>query len=271
MVDNSGDSQRLRVGVERSTRLGLGLVSGLAGSLGQVLRPDTGEAAGEPPSPGSTDPSWGDVVVGAVLTTQEGLLDVTERAGALVARLAPAGRRAADLPGVRPLVDALDLRSRDLAARGRTERRRAGEDLGSAVDTVVGQVSTSDMVGRTVEDVVAEVLPGVLDAALPAVLERLAAEPGALREVIDGLLEPILEEALPLVLDRLNDDPAVVQQLVLGQSTSIAGELAGVVRSRAVLGDDLAERVARRLTFRRPRPQLPAGGEPPQLAAGDPG
>ncbi len=74
------------------------------------------------------------------------------------------------------------------------------------------------------------------------------------------------------MLDKLNEEPEVVRDLVMGQSTTMATEMANNVRSRTVTADDLVERLARKLTLRKPRPELPsAGGGGRALPAGPAG
>ena len=97
------------------------------------------------------------------------------------------------------------------------------------------------------------VVNAVIEPILPQVLDMLKDRPELIMGMIGPMLEPMIDEVLPVALGKLNEDPEVVRTLVLDQGTGMATEMANLMRSRTVTADDLAERVARRLTLRKPR------------------
>lgn len=121
-----------------------------------------------------------------------------------------------------------------------------------------------DILGQLAQD--PDALLGVVDPVLPGVIDRLGADPEVLLTLIRAILPALLDEVLPVALDRLNDDPSAVRDLVLGQSGGLATEAANTVRSRAVAGDELVDRITRRVLRRPARPMLTtatdAGGSP---------
>jgi hypothetical protein len=291
----------LRRSVEQATRLAVGAVGAAVDTGARIVDERTGGNG----SHAADGPSAGDAVVGAVVAAQERVLDATERAADLLGRAAPLTNALGRLPLVRPVTRSVNRRIDELAARGAVERREGSAVARSAVDDVVAHALGSEFLERTIDQVVTELLPEILAKALPSVLDQLAAQPELLVPMVEALLGPILDSALPDVLDKLasdpdllvpmvsallgpildtalpdvmlklNEQPEVVRELVLGQSVSIAGEMAGEVRSRGVLADDLAERIARRLTLRRPRAalsspqrQLPAAGSSASTGSG---
>jgi hypothetical protein len=260
-----GAPDSVRRSVEQATRLVVGALGAAVDAGARVLVPEADQG-----SDGENDTtSAGDVVVGAVLAAQDRVLDATERAARLMGRAAPVARRVGRLPLVRPVSEAVSRRVDELAARGATERVEGQAAVSQRVDVVIGQAVSSELLGRTIDEVVAELLPGLLEKALPEVLDQLAADPDLLIPMVQAMLDPLLDAALPEVMGKLNEQPEIVRELVLGQSVSIAGEVASEVRTRGVAADDLAERIARRLTLRRPRPELPT--PPRELPRGDNG
>jgi hypothetical protein len=279
--------------VERTTRLAVGALGSAVDAAGRVVAGP--EAAGDDAAT-AEGPTTGDLIVGATLAAQERVLDTTERAARAVGAMTPLARWMGELPLVRPGIDAVNRRVDDLARRGAVERRESQALVSESVDGVIGSAVSSDLLGRTIDEVVADLLPGILEKALPSVLDQLAQQPELLVPMVDALLDPILDSALPdvldklagqpellvpmvnallgpildsalpEVLDKLNEEPEVVRELVLGQSVSIVGEMTGVVRSRGAVADDLVERIARKVTLRKPRAALPTA--PRQLAAG---
>lgn len=126
------------------------------------------------------------------------------------------------------------------------------------VNGIVGRV-LPDILGQLGDDPAA--LMGVVDPVLPPVIDRLGADPEVLLGLIRSLLPPLLDEVLPVALDRLNEDPSAVRDLVLGQSGGLATEAANTVRSRAVAGDELVDRITRRVLRRPARPMLASSTE----------
>lgn len=165
----------------------------------------------------------GDAVTGAI-----GGLRRLPLVAATSARVAASVRAASRSPVAAPLVTAID----GFEARGRKVAATTTDRLGGAADAVVSAVGRSDTVLHLVND------------------------------VVDRVLWPIVDEVLPAVLDRLAADPEPVQALVVGQSTSIAGDLADVARTGAAHADDRVESMVDRLLRRRPRPApAPTNGQ----------
>jgi pantoate kinase len=73
-------------------------------------------------------------------------------------------------------------------------------------------------------------------------LERLLAE---------ALDSRAVDRAMAGVIERVADSPEV-RRAIAQQSVGLADEVAEQVRTRAAAGDDVAERLARRLLRRRP-------------------
>jgi hypothetical protein len=71
----------------------------------------------------------------------------------------------------------------------------------------------------------------------------------AVHRVTDGLLDQEFEDAYQRAIARMLETPEIAE-LVREQSAGLAQELATSVRERAVTGDDLAERLIRRLLRR---------------------
>jgi hypothetical protein len=95
------------------------------------------------------------------------------------------------------------------------------------------------------------------------VVDRVLASPGTERLVartlerpeVERLLADVLDSAavdrvVTSVLERVADSPDV-RRAVAQQSAGLADEVAEQVRTRAAVGDDAAERLARRLLRRR--------------------
>jgi hypothetical protein len=79
-----------------------------------------------------------------------------------------------------------------------------------------------------------------------AVADRLAREPLLLRfigDVVDGVL--------PAVLERLADEPGQVRAIIYGQSRGMVEELADSARGKAAAGDEVVDRIVDRLLRRR--------------------
>jgi len=114
-------------------------------------------------------------------------------------------------------------------------------------------------------DLLLGLVDGLLDRLLPTVIERLANQPELIVGMVDKIIDPVVELAIPVAMARLNDDPEAVQGLVMGQSTTIANEMANSVRGRAVLGDEVVDTIVRRL-LRRP-PAVPSTPVDPAIEA----
>ena len=183
-----------------------------------------------------------------------GLLDAGAEASLAVWRswpLAPARYLAA------PVVDGL---------AGRGERRRL--ELESEVAGVTEQAVAVAVDHALVERVVAELLrAGVIERVADQLVEsslpaRLVDEVGAhQRALVDDVLGRVLESAeLQRVVEHVASSDAI-RRALSAQSSGLADEVAGAVRSRSENADEAAERFARRLLHRRARPG-PLGPEP---------
>lgn len=133
------------------------------------------------------------------------------------------------------------------------------------VDAIVVPV-LPDVLGRLERDPegITSLVDALLPRILPAALDRIAADPDALVGLVNGLLPDLLDAVLPVALEQLGRDPTVVRELVLDQSGGMATEMANTVRARAVAGDEVLDRIGRRL-LRRPR--RPAVEGPDQVGA----
>ena len=166
------------------------------------------------------------VVIGSLVTAEERAISITSRVGGAIAR--PAGvvarsRLAAPIAGV----------MRELEARGRAEMTVANAESARVFSSVLERAGRSQAVVDMVDT------------------------------VVDEVIWPIIDKVLPGVLERLQEDPEPIQSLVLNQSTSIAGELAGVARDTAARADDRVASVVDRILRRNrnavppPAPSLP--------------
>ena len=87
-----------------------------------------------------------------------------------------------------------------------------------------------------------------------ALADRLARDPLLLRfvgDIIEHLQWRVVDAVLPAVLDRLAAEPDQVRDIVYGQSRGMAVELADTARARAAAGDEAVDRLVARL-LRRP-------------------
>ena len=142
--------------------------------------------------------------------------------------------------------------------------------IGGVVDALLPQL-LPEIMGKLSDDpsAIGGVVDSLLPSLLPTVMDRLAEDPAPLLGVVNTIVEPLLAELLPTVVDQLGENPEPIRELVMGQSTSIAGDMVESVRARAVTGDERAERIARKLLFRKQRPEL-ASSTVPELNAGAP-
>ena len=174
---------------------------------------------------------------------------------------------------------------------GTVARVAASEALPATVDQVVGGVLPGildsalpvaiDKLGEQpelIEGLVNSILGGILDAALPVAIDKLGDQPelieGLVGKILDGILDAALPEAigklssdpdlllpvvvsiLPVAIDAMGEQQDAIREIVRSSSDSITTEVANTVRSRTVRGDDVVERIARRLTLRKTRPVL---------------
>jgi uncharacterized RDD family membrane protein YckC len=152
-----------------------------------------------------------------------GLVVLGVRAGARVGRLAVLPLRVvARTPLGTPVMRRASLDGADVRARVRTRAEAAADSAleGPEVDRVLDAVFAS----RVPDEVVKRLVDHVLESGeLDRVVEHVAASP-------------------------------VVREAVTRQTTSYADELAVAIRRRCVAADDAAERAARALIRRPPRP-----------------
>jgi hypothetical protein len=140
------------------------------------------------------------------------------------------GRRA-PAPLRRTVGDAV----RRLDEQGRATAAAGTGQVTHLAEALAGDLAHEPLVVETIEEIIAQVQWHVVDDLLPAVLERLAA------------------------------DPEQVRAIVQGQSRGMAEELARTARNRAVEGDEAVDRVLARVLHRatqrhridRPGPSLP--------------
>lgn len=137
---------------------------------------------------------------------------------------------------------------------GRLSRRRADVAARKALDATVDRAVTSIIRAGLVESITAEVIAAQVpervaeQLAESQVVDRLL-ESSLYEEVIDRVLA---SEELWLLVDRIAQSPEVMSAITAG-SASLANEMAGQVRRRTVVADDVTERIARRLLRRGPR------------------
>ncbi|MEZ5144497.1 MAG: hypothetical protein R2726_18595 [Acidimicrobiales bacterium] len=117
-----------------------------------------------------------------------------------------------------------------------------------------------------IEGLVGKILDGILDAALPEAIDKLSGDPDLLMPVVVSILPDVLDAALPVAIEAMGDQQDAIREIVRSSSDRISTDMANTVRSRTVRGDDLVERIARRLTLRRERPALPPRHQPPPSA-----
>lgn len=167
------------------------------------------------------------VVLGAVFELEDRALLATTRTARAGTRLVDLGWRTGRAITPSPLLRRLERGIELLAERGRAEDDLSREEAADAINQLVEQASGG---------------PWMLETA---------------NEVVGRILGPLLDNVLPMVVERLRENPEPIKELVRDQSVTLAGEVAGAVRSGAVAADSSLERVARRIAFRRPRSELP--------------
>lgn len=251
------------------------------------------DAQGAEPPDG---PPLRSMVIGALFAAEDRVVDLT----IAVARATPLVSRPWNTALMRPVRERVDGALRDLAERGAAEEQVARATASHAFDATIETVTASPVIDDTVNEIVERIIDPVLEMAVPKALADLQGKPEALvplvQSIVGQVLQPILDEALPEVIDQmkgqpellvpfieslvneiidpvlqmalpkaigyLNEDPTVVRDLVRDQSTGIAGEIAGTVRTRAVTVDDRIDRIASRILRRRP-PSLEPPADPP--------
>lgn len=164
----------------------------------------------------------GYVAIGLASAAGEAVTGVAGRTARLVRRspMAAVARGTARIVATSRVGPRLGAMVDELSERGRREAEVRLPDARRLLDQVVDTVAVSEPVVRMVNDVVEEVIWPVVDEVLPAVLEKLSA------------------------------DPKPVQALVRGQSTGMIEDVTSAVRARAVQADDRAASVVDRLLHR---------------------
>ena len=124
---------------------------------------------------------------------------------------------------------------------------------GSVQDSVVGAVAELERQG------VAAARSGTEATArfAGAVADRLARDPLLLRfvgDIVEHIQYRVVDAVLPAVLERLTDEPDQVRAIVYGQSRGMVEELADSARGKAAAGDEVVDRLVDRLLRRRRSP-----------------
>ena len=177
------------------------------------------------------------LAVGAALTgaaSTAGAVQRTVRV-AKASPLAPVATAVAGGIARTPAAARLTALAARLEQRGRAEMAVRLVQAQRYAESTVDTVATSDLVIRMVNDVLGQVL------------------------------WPLIDEVLPGVLDRLAADPAPVQNLVLGQSATMVDELTTTLRTRSATADDKVAGLIDRILHRTrsaagvmPQPAVPS-------------
>jgi len=258
------------------TRVAVGAVGALADQATAIVDAAAAGAGQGAPTANVGGGRARDIAVGAVFEAQEAVGAGLERVGSVVS---PWTRWVWGSPFVRPVRREVDRRLDELAERGAREQEAGRELTAGVVDDAVGRVAGSEALPAVVDQVVGGVLPGILDSALPVAIDKLGDQPelieGLVGKILDGILDAALPEAigklssdpellmpvvvsiLPVAIDAMNDQQDAIREIVRSSSDRISTEMANTVRSRTVRGDDVVERIARRITLRKARPALP--------------
>ena len=115
----------------------------------------------------------------------------------------------------------------------------------------VSTVRQLDEHGRSVATATAEEASRIAEAFA----DRLGQEPIVLHiidRVVDHVQWRVVDAVLPVVLERLAAEPEQVRNIVQGQSRGMVEELTQTARARAVAGDEAVDRFFARLLRRRP-------------------
>jgi hypothetical protein len=195
------------------------LVVGAVAGFSRWFADTASNAGGTPRTDGTRQLSpLSFVVIGALCAAEERLAD-TARAGAATARAV--GGTVVNVSA--PLVPAPIKRVVADSARQLERQGRAAVGTGSAEVARVAEALAGGAAGHSgVVHVIDEVVERLIDTLLPAILDRLAAEPEQIRVIIQG------------------------------QSRGMIEEVANTARSRAADGDVAVDRAVSRL-LRRPR------------------
>lgn len=169
----------------------------------------------------------GAIALGAVFELEDRALAITERTARTGTTLVDLGWRAGRAVAPGSLRRRVAAGLEGLADRGRTEESLSREESADAVNQLVEQGTGGPWLVET------------------------------MNVAVGRLLGPMLDNVLPLVVERLRENPEPIKELVRDQSVTMAGEVATTVRSGASAADSSLERIARRLTLRRPRADLP--------------
>jgi hypothetical protein len=194
-----------------------------------------------------------------------------EAVGRVVARSRPAGRATSAFDSALGTFDLTGRRGRDRVERAVLEAVDQAVDRGLArfiqagvVERITAEVIAAGVPERVAEQVAdAHVVDLMLEtAAAERIVEATLASP-ALERLITRVLESSLyDEVIDRVLasqelwrivEEIAHSPEVLDAISAG-SASLANEMAGQVRRRTVAADEVAERIARRLLRRAPRP-----------------
>ena len=150
-------------------------------------------------------------------------------------------------------------------------------------DPIVARVVESPDLDRVVERVLASpavdgVITKVLDSpSTDRIVTQVLASPGLERLIVTVMESRLIadltdhvvhSEELQRVVFAVSQSPEL-RSAIAESSATMAGELADQVRTRTVVADDRAERIARRLLRRKPVPRM--GPPEPPSPAGAPG
>jgi hypothetical protein len=179
--------------------------------------------------------SAGYVAVGVVSAARDVASGALGRTARLVraSPVAAAAAGAVRVIGTSPLGPRLVVIVDGLGDRGRSETAAMVAQARGLVDSVTDSVARSDTAVRVVDEVVERVLWPIIDEVLPAVLERLAA------------------------------DPEQVQALVFSQSAGIIDDVTVAVRARAAHADDRAASFVDHVLRRKKATSAAAAHPPP--------
>ena len=158
-----------------------------------------------------------------------------------------------------------------LEASGRADRQRAGATIDRFVDTVLDRVAVRLVRAGLVESLTAELIAAdVPERVAKQVVESHVAEDVVEQliasDTLDRLVDTVLEsrfyddavdrvlesEELWRIVNRIAHSPEVMSAITTG-SASLAGEVAGQVKRRTEVADDIAERIVGGLLRRVPR------------------
>jgi hypothetical protein len=161
---------------------------------------------------------WGDVAVGTMAEAEQASLHIL---GLVTRDVTRRGRSLSEgAAGMRRLIAGL-------AERGAVERVRRREAMAAHLDTAVGALATSAVLGRVVD----------------AQLERV--------------LRPVVDAVLDNVIDLLEREPERIRTLVRSQRSTMVDELVNRIRSGAAAGDSNVDRLASRVLHQPPAPVPP--------------